>query len=155
MAQRVTLNEVQVAVLRWIHEGCPDNGVDGVSSRISAGALRNRGLVRTSGRGSTWKAAITAAGKEYLQQVGGPNPPLPRQPNVSVTQQLVDDVIEAGGSLRLPRKRWNETEGIDYERRARLAETYGKVPRGSRLIVKTVSAEELLIELLTEPGIAA
>jgi|SRR5579872_3284198 len=155
MAQRVTLTEVQVAVLRWISEGCPDNGVDGVSSRISAGALRNRGLVRTSGRGPTWKAAITAAGKEYLHQVDGPNPPLPRQPNVSVTQQLVNDVIAAGGSLRVPRKRWNETEGIDYEHRARLAETYGKVPRGRRLIVKTASAEELLIELVTEPGIAA
>jgi hypothetical protein len=155
MAQRATLNEVLVAVLRWIHEGCPDNGVDGVSSRISAGALRNCGLVRTSGRGPRWKAAITAAGKEYLQQVDGPNPPLPRQPNVSVTQQLVDDVIEAGGSLRVPRRRWNETEGIDYERRARLAETYGKVPRGSRLIVKTASAEELLIELVTDPRIAA
>jgi hypothetical protein len=155
MAQRATLNEVQVAVLQWIHEGCPDNGVDGVSSRISAGALRNRGLVRTSGRGPTWKAAITAAGREYLRQVGGPNPPLPRQPNVSVTQQLVDDVIEAGGSLRVPRKRWNETDGIDYERRARLADTYGKVPRGNRLIVKTASAEELLLELVTDPSIAA
>jgi hypothetical protein len=51
MAQRNTLNEVQIAVLRWICEGCPDNGVDGVSARISAGALRNRGLVRTTGRG--------------------------------------------------------------------------------------------------------
>ena len=150
MAHRNTLNEVQVAVLRWISDGCPDNGVDGISARISAGALRNRGLVRTTGRGPTWTATITPYGKDYLQQVDSPNPPAPRQPNVSVTRQLVDDVIAAGGSLRVPRKHWNEKEGIDYERRARLAETYGNVPRGSRLIVKTASAEELLIELVTD-----
>jgi hypothetical protein len=155
MAQRNTLNEVQVAVLRWVGEGCPDNGVDCVSARISAGALRNRGLVRTSGRGPTWKASITAAGRDYLQQVDGPNPPLPRQPNVSVTQQLVEDVVAAGGSLRVPRKRWNEADGVDYERRARLAETYGRVPRGSRLIVKTASVDELLIELVTDATVAA
>lgn len=99
MAQRKTLNDVQVSLLRWIDQGCPETGVDGVSARISAGALRNRGFVRTSGRGQTWKATITDAGKEYLQQVDGPNPPQPRQANVSVTQQLVDEVVAAGGSL--------------------------------------------------------
>jgi hypothetical protein len=149
VAQRKTLNEVQVGVLRWISEGCPDNGVDGAPARISAGALRNRGLVRTSGRGPTWKATITAAGKEYLQQLDGPKPPLPRQPNVSVTQQLVDEVAAAGGSLRVPRKHWNDRNGVDYERRAQLAESYGKVPSGSRLLIKRVSAEELMIELVT------
>jgi len=96
MAQRNTLNEVQVTVLRWVGEGCPDNGVDGVSARISAGALRNRGLLRTSGRGPTWKAAITDAGRDYLQQVDSPNAPLLRQLNISVTQRLVEDVIAAG-----------------------------------------------------------
>jgi hypothetical protein len=154
MAQRNTLNEVQIAVLRWVAEGCPDNGVDGVSARISAGALRNRGLVRTSGRGPTWKATITAGGKDYLQQVDGPHPPVPRQPDGSVTQQLVNEVIAAGGSLRVPRKNWNDREGVDYERRARLAESYGKVPSGSRLVVKTASPDELLIELMTD-GVAA
>jgi hypothetical protein len=150
MAQRKTLNDVQVGVLRWIDEGCPDDGVDGVPARISAGALRNRGLVRTSGRGPTWKATITSAGKEYLQQVDGPNPPQPRQPNVSVTQQLVDEVIAGGGSLRVPRKRWNDPDRVDYERRAQLAQSYGKVPAGSRLVVERASAEELLIELVTD-----
>ncbi|HZR93052.1 MAG TPA: hypothetical protein VFA44_11685 [Gaiellaceae bacterium] len=155
MAQRKTLNEVQIAVLRWINDGCPDNGVDGISTRISAGALRNRGLVRTRGRGPTWKAAITSAGKEYLRQVDGPNPPLPRPPNVSVTQQLVDDVIAAGGSLRMPRRRWNDKDVVDYERRVRLAESYGRVPRGCRFVVKNASAEELLIELVTDGRFAA
>lgn len=144
MAQRKTLNEVQVDVLRWISEGCPDGVVaDDVSARISAAALRNRGLVRTSGHGPNWKAAITATGKEYLQHVDGPNPPLPRQPNVGVTQQPVEDVVAAGGSLLVPRKHWNEKGAVDYERRAQLAESHGKVPTGSRLVVTRVSPEEL------------
>lgn len=117
-------------------------------------ALRNRGLVRTSGRGPTWAATITADGKEYLKQVDGAHPPVPRQPNLSVTQQLVNDVIAAGGSLRVPRKHWNDRDGVDYERRARLAESYGKVPSGSRLVVKNASPDELLIELMTD-GAAA
>jgi hypothetical protein len=46
MAQRKTLNKVQVDVLRWISEDCLDGVVaDDVSARISAAALRNRGLV--------------------------------------------------------------------------------------------------------------
>lgn len=90
--------------------------------------MRNRSLVRTSGRGPTWRATITAAGKEYLEQVDGPNPPLTLQPNVSVTQQLVDDVVAAGRSLRVPRKRWNDPDGVDYKRRAQLAESYRKGP---------------------------
>jgi hypothetical protein len=148
MAQRKTLTEGQVAVLRWIGDGCPDGAMaDAISARISAGALRNRGLVRTSGHGLTWKATITPAGTDYMKQVDGPNPPVARQANVSVTQRLVDDVIAAGGSLRVPRKRWDEP-GVDYERRAQLAESYGKVPSGSRLQVKRISREELLIELV-------
>ncbi len=145
MAQRKTLNEVQIAVLSWIADGCPAGVMEGISPRISAGALRNRGLVTTSGRGPTWRATITHAGKEYLQRVDGPNPPLPRQPNVSVTQQLVDDVVAAGGSLRVPRQGWRNKGAVDYERRAQLAEAYGKVPRGQRLVVKGVAPDELLI----------
>jgi hypothetical protein len=149
MAQRKTLNERQVAALRWVRDGCLEGVMaDVISARISAAALRNRGLVRTSGRGRTWAARITSAGEEYLQHVDGPCPPVPRQPNVSVTQQLVDDVVAAGGSLRVARKRWGATGGVDFERRARLAVSHGKVPRGSRLVVKSVSPEELVIELV-------
>jgi hypothetical protein len=152
MAQRKTLNEVQVAVLRWISDGRP-NGVvaDVVSARISAAALRSRGFVTTSGHGPGWRAAITAAGSEYLVQLDGADPPLARQPNVSVTQQLVNDVIAAGGSLRVPRKRWGEN-GVDYADRARLAESYGKVPAGRTLRVTQASGDELVIELVGVGG---
>jgi hypothetical protein len=107
------------------------------------------------GRGPAWSASITAAGMEYLQRADGPNPLLPRQPNISVTQQLVDDLIAAGGTLRLPRRQWNDPTGVDYERRARLAQSHGKVPRGSRLVTKAVSPTELLLELVGDRSVAA
>src|SRR4051794_19605840 len=111
MAHRETLTELQVAVLRWIEDGCQD-AVANASYRISAGALRNRGLVVTSGKGPTWTASTTRLGRDYLRDVDGPNPPTPRQPNVSVTQQLVDDVIAAGGSLRVPRRGGQFRRGV-------------------------------------------
>src|SRR6266404_283027 len=150
MAQRKTLTEAQVAVLRWVADDCPDGVFDPISARISAASLRNRGLLRTSGRGPKWRATITTDGNEYLARLDGPDPPKPRQPNVSLTKQLIDDVIAAGGSLRVPRKHWNAKDGVDYQRRAQLAEAHGKVPAGSRLSVKVASTDELVLELIPD-----
>jgi hypothetical protein len=130
VAQRKTLTENQVSILRWIADGCPEGVMDGDSHRISAAALRSRDLVTTSGRGSTWTAKITPAGREYLARVDGPKPPIPREANVPVTQRLVDDVVAAGGTLRVPRRGWYERDEIDYENRVRLAERFGRVPPG-------------------------
>jgi hypothetical protein len=141
MAQRKTLTEKQVELLRWIAAGCPNGVVEGDSYRISAAALRNRGLIATSGRGPTWKARVTLTGSDYLARVDGPNPPIPRQANVSVSQQLVDDVIAAGGVLRVPRKHWNSAAGADYEQRARIAQLHGRAPAGKRLTTRYLGAE--------------
>jgi len=117
MAHRKTLNEKRLAVLRWVADGCPAGVQEGNSHRITAAALRRRNLVRTSGRGSTWRAKITSTGRDYLERAAGPDPPVPRQPSVSVTEQLVDDVLEAGGSLRVPRRRYGDRGGVDFENR--------------------------------------
>jgi hypothetical protein len=109
--------------------------------RISAAALRNRGLITTAGRGRTWEARITSAGVEYLVKVDGPTPPIPRQANESVTQQLVDDLVAAGGSLRVQARPWGFQEGVDWEQRARLAQVHGKVPAGKRLRTRRVEGE--------------
>lgn len=151
MAQRTTLTEKQVQVLRWIAEGCPSGIMTDEFLRISAAALRRRVLVTTSGRGVSWKAKATKAGREYLREVDGSDPPVPRQANVSVTQQLVDDVVAAGGVLRVPRRDWYTRDAIDYERRARLAVVHRKVPVGKRLVVAAVGGE-LDIRLVDAPG---
>jgi hypothetical protein len=94
------------------------------------------------------------AGREYLARVDAPDPPVPRQANVSVTQQLVDDVVAAGGSLRVPRKQWSDREAVDYESRARLAERFRKVPPGKRLAVSVID-DEHEIRLVDAPELAA
>lgn len=151
MAQRKTLTEQQVDLLRWVADGCPDGEMEGDSYRVSVAALRRRGLVTTSGGGPTWSAAITAGGREYLEKVNGPEPPVPRQGNVPVTQRLVDEVIAAGGSMRVPRRWYGDPAYIDYENRAALAERYGKVPDGKRLEVVGIE-DELEVRLVDTPG---
>jgi hypothetical protein len=154
MAQRTTLTEQQVEILRWIAAGCPTGVMEGSFHRISAAALRRRGLVKVSGKGATWSAGITKAGTEYLDQADGANPPAPPQANVPVTQQLIDDIATAGGVLRVPRRGWYDRSGIDYEQRARLAERHGKVPAGKWLTIRAHRDEvELRLEDMP-PGVA-
>lgn len=60
----VRLNAAQAAALAWIVEGCPDGAYpDGsYAHRITARALRNRGLIEISGHGATWRAVPTERG---------------------------------------------------------------------------------------------
>ena len=144
MAQRKSLTENQIAILRWIAAGCPAGVMANDFHRISAAALRTRRLIETSGCGPAWQATLTPAGRAHLAELDGPTPPLPRRANVSVTQQLVDDVVAAGGVLRFPSWGRSPDDGVDYEKRANLARRHGKVPAGKRLTVTTVgSALEL------------
>lgn len=149
MAQRKTLTQRQIAVLRWIGDGCPDGVMveEGRPERITAGALRNRGLVTTTGRGPTWSGSIADAGIEYLARVDGPNPPIAREPGRGGTQSLIDEIVAVGGTLTVPAHRWNAPPGTpDYERRVANAERRGIVPAGKRLVV-TRSPDELHIHL--------
>jgi hypothetical protein len=43
--------------------------MEGYAHRVSAAALRSRGLVKISGRGPTWRATITDAGRRLLTPV--------------------------------------------------------------------------------------
>src|SRR5437867_8954566 len=64
-----SLNDAQVAVLRWIAAGSPPGVMDGYTHRISASALRTRALVRIFGRGETWRAELTDRGREQLSRL--------------------------------------------------------------------------------------
>lgn len=65
------LNASQLAVLRWIAEGCPDGVMQGHAHKTSAVALQSRRLVKISRRGGVWTAQITEAGHAYLQTQTG------------------------------------------------------------------------------------
>jgi hypothetical protein len=150
MAHRDTLNEEQAKVLEWIGLGCPRDGQEGVERRITAAALVRRGLVSVEGRGPSWSATITTDGRAYLDRMASERPPVPRQPNVSVTQQLVEEVIAAGGVMTFPRPRYGVAGEVDFERRAALAHRFGKVPPGKQLVV-TRHRDELEIGLVDSP----
>ena len=66
----IQLNAVQVAVLTWIVEGCPDGAYpeDSYAHRITARALRSRGLVEISGHGSSWRAVPTERGRLWPEE---------------------------------------------------------------------------------------
>jgi hypothetical protein len=81
---RGTLNDAQLAVLRWIEAGCPPGVMEGYAHRVSAAALRSRDLVKITGRGKTWKAVITPAGRECLDP--GPPEPEPSRGNAAEQQ---------------------------------------------------------------------
>ena len=63
------MNDRQLEVLRWIADGCPEGRwrKDDFSYKVSAGALKSRGLVTIRGHAATWAASITEAGAHYLE----------------------------------------------------------------------------------------
>ncbi|MCZ7538053.1 MAG: hypothetical protein M5T61_20400, partial [Acidimicrobiia bacterium] len=152
MAQRKTLTQRQVDVLRWICDSCPDGVMTGEA--YSNGSLRVRSATAvcvSHGARERWSASITEAGVEYLAQVDGSNPPIAREPNKPASERLVDGVVAAGGSLRVPRRSGYGRSGQpDYERRVAVAEQRGVVPSGKRLVV-TYERDALRIDLLDLP----
>jgi hypothetical protein len=48
-AMACVLNVQQVAVLRWINDGCPEGVMEGEAHKVSAAALRSRDLISPKG----------------------------------------------------------------------------------------------------------
>ena len=65
--QHALLNERQVAVLKWIHDGCPDGVWIDFSDKRTTYALADRKLVIVDKRRGSWSASITANGHYYLE----------------------------------------------------------------------------------------
>ncbi len=69
----VPLNAVQLEVLNWVKDGCPEDVYSDWSHRVSARALHNRGLIEVRGRGEKWSAALTDDGRYYLEHDSYPD----------------------------------------------------------------------------------
>lgn len=159
------LNDLQRRVLQWIADGCPDGAFKGYEHRVSAAALRTRGLVTISGRGPAWVAEITPAGQAALLE-GSQVPDTtervlaqPAQPKrdpdrpkraLSPTDQLIADVLAAGGVLRVPA--WRQQGEPDYRQRVVSAQRFGKVPPGKRLEIGWVGGETEIRLVDAPPG---
>src|SRR5438045_4101027 len=74
-AQRANLSAAQVELLRWIERGSPEGRYSDYSHRISAAALRTRGLVKISGHGPSWSVELTPRGAAVLA-LPAPSPPV-------------------------------------------------------------------------------
>lgn len=151
VAQRKTLTLAQIEILRWVQDGCPGEERGDNGRRVSVAALRNRRLVTTKGSGPTWEAAITAGGKAYLEQVDSDKPPTPRA-SASVTEQLIADIVAAGGKLEIQTRSYGNPREPDYEQRAQAAIRHGRVPDGKRLFVRHVRHGLLELSLLDLPA---
>lgn len=79
------LNFLQLKVLNWVNDGCPDGVFDDWSHRLSARALHERGLLTVRGRGQAWTASLTDAGKYYLNN--GNYPPEDPRFLIPITNQ--------------------------------------------------------------------
>jgi len=67
VARSTKLNERQIAVLRWIGEGCPDRNWPDESHKNTARALASRGLAEVGRKSKVWTATITRSGEYYLE----------------------------------------------------------------------------------------
>lgn len=71
------LDERQLAVLRWVGNGCPDGPLAVPANKNRAQALANRGLVEVKRGKPGWRAVLTEAGRFYLDHGRYPEPPKP------------------------------------------------------------------------------
>lgn len=123
------LNEKQIAVLEWIKDSCGglDEGAD-FSRRITARALHRRGLVVVKGRGDSWAASITRAGRAWLEKH-----PTTATEGGGGSDDLVRSVLAAGGRLEVGR---DEAAKAAHEELVRLSHYAPNRPKGWRLEVK-------------------
>src|SRR5690242_13135235 len=66
------LNDTQTALLRWLATE-PADGEATNPQRLTARALATRKLITIKGRGPAWRAALTDAGRHYLEHGAYPD----------------------------------------------------------------------------------
>ncbi|MER6461717.1 hypothetical protein ABT278_14735 [Streptomyces sp. NPDC001228] len=157
MARQV--NERQLSVLKWVEDGCPAGVWETSSYKTTCQAVQNRGLVLVSRKGGQWNVDLTSAGRHYLAhgtypppgsrprktQAAAPQPPSPRaqeapasarkpspppQRRATFTEQLLQELAEAGGQIVKP------GSGPDSEKwpsRIAAARRSGRIPETKEL----------------------
>ncbi|CAL9413145.1 hypothetical protein SUDANB54_01692 [Streptomyces sp. enrichment culture] len=153
------VNERQLSVLQWVEDGCPAGVWETSSYKTTCQALQNRGLVTVSRKGGQWSVALTSAGRHYLAhgtypprgfrprkaQAAAPRPQStraqetpaaarkpgpPAQPRVTFTEQLLQELADAGGRIV---KSGNGPELEKWPSRVAAARRSGRVPETKEL----------------------
>ncbi|WP_156156734.1 hypothetical protein [Microbacterium azadirachtae] len=73
----LNLNEAQLAVLRWIADGCDMEHPPSPNFKQSAISLRDRGLIELDRRKGHWTASLDPKGQFYLDHGHHPQAPAP------------------------------------------------------------------------------
>ncbi|MFJ9342655.1 hypothetical protein ACIRP0_25675 [Streptomyces sp. NPDC101733] len=155
------LNERQQQVLQWVARGCPDGVWEGTGHKLSCQALHSRGLVKVSRsqgqqyldhgshppeqpRGKDTAPAPqtgiqpphVAKSKKSSGQAAAPVPVqrtsyLPRKKAKTVTEQLLEELAEAGGRIVKREATGRETE--KWPIRVAAARRSGRIPATKEL----------------------
>lgn len=143
MASTPKPSDLQIRVLKWIHEGCPDDVAwRGYAHRTASRALAGRGLVTLTGSGPTWSVSLTDEGVRVLDaEVFAPERLLKQASN------LLYEVSNAGGTLLIdksvdPRNYRQLVDAANYHPDRRHGQRLAIHPVGSyRSPVIAVTAE--------------
>lgn len=153
------VNDRQHAVLQWVGAGCPDGVWETSSYKTTCQALQNRGLVAVSRKGGQWSVVLTSAGRHYLAHgtypppgprpqkaqaaapqrsstrtqdapAAGRKPSPPRQNRVTFTEQLLQELANAGGRIVKP---GTDRDSVNWPSRIAAARRSGKIPKTKEL----------------------
>lgn len=146
-------------MLQWVGAGCPAGVWETSSYKTTCQALQNRGLVTISRKGGQWNVALTSVGQHYLAhgtypprgtrsqktQAATPQPPSnraqetpaavrkpspPPQPRVTFTEQLLQELAEAGGRIV---KSGSGPDSANWPSRIAAARRSGRIPETKEL----------------------
>ncbi len=153
------VNERQLSVLQWVQDGCPAGVWETSSYKSTCQALQSRGLVTVSRKAGQWSVTLTSAGQHYLahgtypprgsrpretqvatQQplpsraretpAAGRKPSAPPQPRTTFTEQLLQELAEAGGRIV---KTGSGPELEKWPSRVAAARRSGRIPETKEL----------------------
>lgn len=111
--------------------------------RLATGGADQRSSDTTANRNDSRPAIRARLNGNATQPAPPARQPKPR--SLSPTDQLIADLIAAGGILRVPY--WRKEGEPDYRQRVIAAQRFGKVPPGKRLVTDHVQGGELEIRL--------
>lgn len=178
-ANKASLTESQLAVLRWAADGCPAGMFEDARWKVSAYVLRDRRLLTVSKHGGGFAVGVTEAGEHYLDHGDYPDghwltrrlpkpagrsglvvetpkvstpakPRKPAVPRVPASRQLVLDVVASGGRLEID----NRTPAHSWSQvvaRVKAAIRYGFIPEGKLLRSEGGYGRKHVVELVDQP----
>jgi hypothetical protein len=74
---KLTLNNLQLAVLQWVADGCDMENPPTPTFKMSAPVLHDRGLIELDRRSGHWTATLNEKGAYYLEHGRHPDSPPP------------------------------------------------------------------------------